>query len=321
MALSPSESHTGTPEERASRSRKESPAFLHDQNAHIDQKILKLRAKGGWEYYGLYWACIETMRSDSGLRINIDSVEGVAFGFRVEVDYLRDFLLNCVQFGLFAEDSRGFSSPALVSRIERYQGMIEQKKSAGRASGDKRAKSVQQDANGCSTGVERVLNTNKSLLNTSVSGVEHPQSNLIQSNLIQSNITESNTEPVSPPSDYAELEPLLTPASDPLVANSTLFMTTGKRPMKKYPNLWITTKQLSECATLYENSGIPPDQYHLGFRFVAAKLDKMATEGKSLNSTDAYGWLIGFGLTQALEQRGKTLNVKRQEKYLEGAQR
>ena len=35
--------------------------FSHDSNARNDEKVLMLRAKHGWEGYGLYWALVEMM--------------------------------------------------------------------------------------------------------------------------------------------------------------------------------------------------------------------------------------------------------------------
>lgn len=123
-----------------------------------------------------------------------------------------------------------------------------------------------------------------------------------------------------PPEAVALAERQLEPLT-PEIQKSNLWILQGKRPFKKYPNLWISPLRLWEVVQLYEKSGIPRTELHLGFRYVAAQLDKYVAQGKRLESIDAYAYLIGFGLTHALEQRSKSLNLKRQETYLEGAKR
>jgi hypothetical protein len=98
-----------------------------------------------------------------------------------------------------------------------------------------------------------------------------------------------------------------------------LWLNTGRRPMKKYPNLWLSPVELREAANLYEQSGIPAKDWHVGFRFVASRVDDKVQRGTPITAVNCYAWVIGFGLDHALDQRAKSLNVKRLESYAKGA--
>jgi hypothetical protein len=316
-----SDSHESGSAERVFSVKKDSPAFLHDQNAHIDQKILKLRARGGWAWYGLYWACIEIMRSCSSTRIEIDSVDAVAYSFRIDASELETFLQACVSFRLFSLDDQGYYSPALISRLEKYQAVIEQKRSAGKLSAEKRADkqkdSVFPRSGGVATPVQHPLNTCSP-------SAQHPQSNLIQSNLIQSNTTESKRgsaegEVLTTDDLGALAESALESPESPKVATSSLFMSAGRRPMRKYPDLWMTTTELRQVFELYRKSGIPPSEYKRGFMACASKLATYKATGKPTESVSAFNWLTGFILNDVLEGLKKSNQLEASETYLKNA--
>lgn len=311
--------------ENTGRRRRESPAFLHDQNAHSDQKILKLRARGGWAWYGLYWACIETMRSSSVLRIDSDSIEALAYGFRVEFEELNTFLESCLEFKLFAKDKTGIYSPALIARLSNYDAVIEQKRSAGRASAEKRAAhsvnarstDVQHPFNTRSTPVEQTSNGVEGPLQHKITGVQHPQVNIIQSNTIQSNTIEPNT---TDPDDFEALaESALTPAHDPKVLSNNQFVSAGRRPMIKYPDLWLSVGELRQVFETFDRSGIPRSEFRRGFVACASRIATYKAAGKPTTSVSAFAWLTGFLLQEVLDGLKKAVQLETSETYLKQA--
>jgi len=137
--------------------RKEAAGFIHDANARNDQKVLRLRAAGGWAYYGLYFACLEVMRDDSDFSIHPDALPAVALSLGERATDFETFINLAVSVGLFERDNTGaIRSRSLLERMERYQRAIEQRKEAGRLSAEKRA--------------QRALNDRSTVVNDSFNG-------------------------------------------------------------------------------------------------------------------------------------------------------
>lgn len=97
--------------------------FDHDYSARNDQKILRLRARHGWEGYGIYWAILETMAEDSTGYLDGGAIEGLSAGYGVAIDRLKAIISNCIEIGLFAENDDGsFYSKRM---IEHKRNMID----------------------------------------------------------------------------------------------------------------------------------------------------------------------------------------------------
>lgn len=108
--------------------------FPHDCTAFSDAKLLRVRARYGWEGYAFYFVTLEWMyqmadaiadRSDIGslsLVLGIDEEKTYAF-----VDY-------CIEVGLFAQDEQGrVSSPRLVSeKVKEHEKSSKAKEAAER---------------------------------------------------------------------------------------------------------------------------------------------------------------------------------------------
>lgn len=116
-----------------------------------------------------------------------------------------------------------------------------------------------------------------------------------------------------------QAENALEPPDSEVCLKSTVFVNTGRRPMRKYPEIWITRAELTDTFRLYLDSGIPPDKLKIGFTQVAGKLRTLKGEGKTTNNVSAYNWLIGWALKETLEQVTKVNNLKRSEQYLENS--
>jgi len=81
--------------------------FDHDYSARNDQKILRLRARHGWDGYGIYWALIETMAEDSTGYLDGGAIEGLSAGYGVPMDKLKKIISDCIEIGLFCENDDG----------------------------------------------------------------------------------------------------------------------------------------------------------------------------------------------------------------------
>lgn len=91
----------------------------------------------------------------------------------------------------------------------------------------------------------------------------------------------------------------------------------GRRPMKQYPQLWFRPDELMEIVSRYGAQGIPPDQLHLGFRFVAdwmrGEIDNGRDARTLANKSAAY--VNGMGLREAKAQYAGFLDVQRKQSY------
>ncbi len=138
-----------------------------------------------------------------------------------------------------------------------------------------------------------------------------------QLRLATSDPPSASADPPKPLSDLDQwAEDQLEPESDEL-HRSTLYTTTGRRPMQRYPNIWVTRSGLIAIRELYEGSGIPTKEFPRPFKKVATKLERWLADGKSPDRADAQSWLTGWAFRETLDELKKELDLKRSEKYLE----
>ena len=88
--------------------------FPHDSNARNDIKLIKVRAKYGYEGFGVYFALIELLFSEDN-KLCIDDFETLAFGLNCNADILKDIILN---FDLFIVDDNCFYSKRLDNTLD-----------------------------------------------------------------------------------------------------------------------------------------------------------------------------------------------------------
>ena len=88
--------------------------FPHDSNARNDIKLIKLRAKYGYEGFGVYFALIELLFTEDN-KLCIDDYDTLAFGLNCNADILKDIILN---FDLFIVDDNCFYSKRLTNTLD-----------------------------------------------------------------------------------------------------------------------------------------------------------------------------------------------------------
>lgn len=125
---------------------KEAYYFSHDSNARRDEKILQLRAKFGWEGYGLYWAIIETLRESSDYSFSSNAKAGLAISLNTTKEKLNDILKICFDTELLIEKDGRFFSESLMLRMEQIDEKRRKRAEAGRKGGIAKAM-VKQNPN------------------------------------------------------------------------------------------------------------------------------------------------------------------------------
>jgi len=94
--------------------------FSHDSNARNDQKMLLLRAKYGYEGYGIFWAIIESMRDATDYQLNIKHISALSIAINVEEKKLTKFVEDCInEFRLFTQKDDNYHSLRLLNSMKK----------------------------------------------------------------------------------------------------------------------------------------------------------------------------------------------------------
>ena len=88
--------------------------FNHDSNARNDYRIIKLRAKLGYEGYGIFWSLLEMLFIEEN-KICIEDYDALAFGLQCDANKLKQLIED---FDLFVIEDNCFYSKRLNNHIE-----------------------------------------------------------------------------------------------------------------------------------------------------------------------------------------------------------
>lgn len=114
---------------------KDSIYFSHDYNAHLDPKIVKLRMKLGWEWYGLFWATLEVMREDADVVLRISELDANAYRLHYDSSAYREFLDYLVELWLLHFDNKDwvYFSQRLQKDVEHMRAKSKKAQAAANA--------------------------------------------------------------------------------------------------------------------------------------------------------------------------------------------
>ena len=141
--------------------------------------------------------------------------------------------------------------------------------------------------------------------------------NTLNNNIINNNIKEYTPPPAEvSESKFEEIAEQAFEPDESKYQSDNRFINAGLRPLKKYPNIWLTKFELIDTLQNYENVGIPIDSrefHHLAFKNVEAKLLRYIQDGKTVKNVSCYSWLNGFALNETLEILIKRNRLKKSE--------
>lgn len=120
--------------------------FSHDANAHIDPKVLKLRMSLGWEGYGLYWAIIETLRTQEDYCLSSDDFTYLTLSLAVDEAKLKQMLSKCLEVGLLILDNDKIFSDSLLRRMDKADKIRKKRRIAGALGGKAKANAKQSSS-------------------------------------------------------------------------------------------------------------------------------------------------------------------------------
>jgi hypothetical protein len=116
--------------------------FSHDSNAHKDPKILKLRAKHGWEGYGIYWAIIETLREQEDYKWLATDKHLLSFCFGNGDELINQVIDTCLEVGLLVNDGEFIYSESLTRRMKMKDEISEKRRAAGKKGGSSKSQAI-----------------------------------------------------------------------------------------------------------------------------------------------------------------------------------
>lgn len=123
--------------------------FAHDRDARSDPKIMRMRRKYGMEGYGIFFALLEMLYSDSKnqLPYSDEQFDSMAYDFHTGIN-MRQYVDDCVEYELFDTDGEVFWSPSMRRRIAEQEAKTKSKSEARAAAARARwnkAKGVEQE--------------------------------------------------------------------------------------------------------------------------------------------------------------------------------
>jgi len=112
--------------------------FRHDYDSHSDPKIIKLRMKYWREWYGIFWAILEVMRTDSDILIRDSEIDAIAFRLHYDCNAMRDILEYMVSINLLCNDK--YDQTYYSERLQDDAEYMREKSTKAKASADARRK-------------------------------------------------------------------------------------------------------------------------------------------------------------------------------------
>ncbi len=88
------------------------------------------------------------------------------------------------------------------------------------------------------------------------------------------------------------------------------FVVLGQRPMKDYPNVWLTRDSLADVIRVYQASDIPVSKYREMFLKAQDRAAQGTVNGRSGKQIPFYSWLTGWIRDETLENLVKENRLK-----------
>lgn len=122
--------------------KKDAYYFSHDSNSKDDPKCMLLIDQLGLEGYGIFWVLIETLRDQPGYKYPIELVPILARKYNTSAEKM---MLVVEKYNFFQIDNdKNFFSISLNERMEKLENNREQRRLAGKKSGEARRKKAQE---------------------------------------------------------------------------------------------------------------------------------------------------------------------------------
>lgn len=332
----------------ATKSTQKPKSALIDFNFLSDPKIqLIIEEMGpvGLSYFMALWAAC----GREGGYLDRRYLGGVARSIAAEKSELIKFIDVAISCELMAESKDGLFMPAMIERLEAYQAGCTQRSEAGKKSAEARARHY-GDTKGTYADTSEVYRDKTKEISNKIYGdttkdleceSEDPKAverslnarstapiihyNTIQYNKLDLNKNSETENPppqnenskvsqIQPP-NFSELESVREQDRETIKKQINWavepHMTTGRRQLKKYPEIWITVGELSETIRIYEESGVNHKLKDALLKCKSKLLEKPPEQRERVNS---YIWLTGWILKEITEQAVQSARLENTQK-------
>jgi hypothetical protein len=273
-------------------------AFLHDSNARNSERCLELRARGGWEAYGLFWGLVELMRDTGGYRLSLERVAAIALGLAVTREKLIVVIEDCIRIGLFQQDEQFFWAPSLLRRMEIYNSRCEANRENG-SKGGRRSWEVRSKA---STNASDI---SKHGFTESEAGLQKNQS------VAEACLTKTITQDLS--TSLEEVPKSLEvpePAANPQIFNlQNQNLSSGRFTLLKFPYVWMHQRELEDARKLFREAGLDQDDWRKALRLVNTEMEMKQHDNRACGGGLAYKFLTTHILTDAIHQKRAEISL------------
>lgn len=89
------------------------------------------------------------------------------------------------------------------------------------------------------------------------------------------------------------------------------FMLAGRRPLRKFPKIFLSPGEWLYVINEFEQAGIPAARVPSAFVLVEAKLDDCIVAGKNPKFISVFGWLVGWVKQQLIDGLIKEHRLKK----------
>jgi len=328
----PTESSQKLSEPPAASKAKGARWFKHDSSAHNDPRIDSLRISHGLEGYGFYWLVIEFLRDAPDFKIKSEELLILLRKEGIGVDKARAILQTCYNVGLLS-CSASVGGVIWSDRLSRDMGRLSE---AGRKAGLASANSKQPSGTK-ESGTQRPLTPVDASQQVATDNLLLSISDLISSDLKEGGAGGSRRAGTVGPTEASEAarqrqaketaneyeiaaEKYLAPIDSEPVRTSRIFASTGRRPCKDYPDLWLSRPEFVLMLQQFDSAGVVRSELKHILASAQAKMLTKKAKGADPQMTSAFAWLTGFELEEYLKKRKARLDLKRSETYLENAE-
>lgn len=138
----------------------------------------------------------------------------------------------------------------------------------------------------------------------------------------------NNSAPQKP--DYSQYEPeerrkletaesMLISGEDQKVSRSNHYMMAGRRPMKKWPEIWLSPQELVKVLDFFEEVKFEKKHRHRALDLVSSRIKTKMADGVQPERISAFNWITGFQGTEIMQQIKAEKDMQRSGTYLDNA--
>jgi hypothetical protein len=265
--------------------------FKHTSNL-MNPKFIRLRSLQGFEGVGIYFTLLEYLSTQEEGKLEKSLLTSVGFCFFGMENRLQKIVDLSLELGLLSSDDTHIWQEDVSTSVTSFSEQKEKNKQKVQAF---RGRKKENECNGYKSVTQRLPSISNSYS-------ESRSLDLNKNSQVQK--PDQDFEPAEPETELErEAENILDqPNGTKTWEKSPQFVNVGRRPIKKYPKVFMHRSELARAMKAYEDANI---KHRLGdaIASLSSKLDSWMLENKDspMRAPPIYSWLTTFALKAQLE--------------------